>query len=366
MKKRILIVSKAFYPENSPRSFRTTELAKEFSKQGHEVTVLIPGGKSECLEFGKEHKLIIKDLGKLRWKSPDFGNSKFGILLTRVCFRILSLCFEFPDIELMFKVRKAVRNESNYDFLISIAVPFPIHWGVAWAWKKDRIIAKKWIADCGDPYMGNTLDSFKKPFYFMFVEKWFMRKTDYVSIPKIGYKENFYKEFYPKLVEIPQGFNFSEAKYEKSVENPFPTFAYAGSLMRHKRNPSVLLEYLVNLKSDYKFILYTKSIDLVIPYLEKSKGRIEIRDYIPRKELMMVLSQMDFLVNFEYDPKVISPSKLIDYGICKRPVLNILSEDFRANVVDEFLSGNYSNQFQLPTMQQYHIENVCHNFLSLQ
>jgi len=36
---KILIVSNAFYPEISPRSFRTTELAKELSRQGHKDTL---------------------------------------------------------------------------------------------------------------------------------------------------------------------------------------------------------------------------------------------------------------------------------------------------------------------------------------
>ena len=34
-KKRILIVSRSFYPDNSPRAFRTAELSKEFARQGH-------------------------------------------------------------------------------------------------------------------------------------------------------------------------------------------------------------------------------------------------------------------------------------------------------------------------------------------
>jgi len=34
-RKKILIVSASFYPENSPHSFRTTELTKEFARQQH-------------------------------------------------------------------------------------------------------------------------------------------------------------------------------------------------------------------------------------------------------------------------------------------------------------------------------------------
>ena len=40
MPKRILIVTRFFHPDITPRAFRAYELAKEFSRQGHDVTVL--------------------------------------------------------------------------------------------------------------------------------------------------------------------------------------------------------------------------------------------------------------------------------------------------------------------------------------
>lgn len=366
MCKKILIVGSSFYPQNSPRSFRTTELAKEFSRQGNDVTVLIPKNDVEHPEFEEKFGVRIKDIGTLRWRHADFGKSKLGRLMTRASKRILSLFFEFPDIELLFKIRKALKKEHGYDLLISIAVPYPNHWGVASEWRKNKNIAKTWVADCGDPFMGNRMDSFNKPFYFMYVEKWFMRKTDYVAITKKDFAVNYYPEFHPKMVEIPQGFNFNDVKiFDSEINNSVPTFAFAGGLFSTGRNPSVLLDYLVKQPKDFKFILYTRSVDLVSPYLEKSEGRIEVRDYIPRSELLYNLSQMDFLVNFEYNPKEQSPSKLIDYGLCKRPVLNIISKDFNPEVVDQFLDGNYENQFEMPDMDQYKIENVCDKFLSL-
>jgi hypothetical protein len=42
LKKKLLIVTHGFYPEQSPRSFRATELAKEFCRQGHQVSIIAP------------------------------------------------------------------------------------------------------------------------------------------------------------------------------------------------------------------------------------------------------------------------------------------------------------------------------------
>ena len=81
------------------------------------------------------------------------------------------------------------------------------------AWNKKQKIAKTWVADCGDPYVGVKTDSFRKWFYWSWVEKWFMKKADFIAITNINFKINYFPEFHKKMVEIPQGFNFDEVNY---------------------------------------------------------------------------------------------------------------------------------------------------------
>ena len=57
---RILIISGNFFPLNNPRSFRTTELAKEFARQGNKVDVYIPKTDYDYLPFEKNTDLKIK------------------------------------------------------------------------------------------------------------------------------------------------------------------------------------------------------------------------------------------------------------------------------------------------------------------
>jgi len=194
--KKILIVSAVFYPSISPRSMRTTELAKEFARQGHEVTLYLPESGYDYSDFLKEHPIRIKSLGKATFREIQVKGKGPVRLLRRSLRRILGLLFEYPGIELMFKVSRRLRKESGYDMLISIAVPFTIHWGVARARSNRKPIAETWVADCGDPYMGDTTDSFKKPMYFKYVEKWFSRKADYITIPFEGARSAYYPEFH--------------------------------------------------------------------------------------------------------------------------------------------------------------------------
>ncbi|MBK8622146.1 MAG: hypothetical protein IPN79_10350 [Saprospiraceae bacterium] len=61
---RILIVSAAFYPANSPRSFRTTELSKELASQGHEVVVVTPYKGIIQAELAEKWKIQVEDPAK--------------------------------------------------------------------------------------------------------------------------------------------------------------------------------------------------------------------------------------------------------------------------------------------------------------
>jgi hypothetical protein len=101
-----------------------------------------------------------------------------------VTARFSSLLFEYPFIQLMPMLKRGLKGESGYDLLISVAVPHPIHWGVAAVRTKTNPIAKVWVADCGDPYMGQENDTFKPPFYFGWLEKKFCRIADYITCPR--------------------------------------------------------------------------------------------------------------------------------------------------------------------------------------
>lgn len=366
--RKILIVSRSFYPMNSPRSFRTTELVKEFARQGHEVTLLTVKDDEFHIPFEKEYGVTIKDLGPYRLPAIDIttGHEAY-ILLKRVCSRTLYQLFEYPDIELMFKVKKALQNESGYDLLISIAVPHTIHWGVAQVWNNENKIAKTWVADCGDPYMGSALDSFNKMPYFKFFEKSFCRKADFITVPIEEAKEGYYPEFRDKIKVIPQGFNFDQVNSNPSdyIENKVPTFAYAGGLIPGGRDPGEFLDYLSTIDFEYKFIVFTKNRDLIQPYLNQSNGKVEVRDYLPRKQLLKVLTKMDFLINFENNTSRQLPSKLIDYYLTGRPVLSVSSFKINRKNINEFLCGDYRNRYEFNNMDQYRIENVCTRFLDL-
>ena len=365
--KKILITTNGFYPDISPRSFRATELAKELVRQGHDVAVLTHP-RIGTAEFCRENGIQFKNLGDITWPTPVVRGKGAIRLFWRAVTRFSLLLFEYPFIQIMPLMKKALKKESGYDLLISVAVPYPIHWGIAAVRNKKNPIAKIWIADCGDPYMGQENDTFKPPFYFGWLEKKFCRKADFITVPTTSSIQGYYKEFHSKIRVIPQGFRFEDVKrYDGPLQKDKVIFGYGGMFIPVRRDPSELLAFLNSLDDSYhfEFHIYTTTPQLVVPFVEASKGRIQLKPIVKREALLFEMSKMNFVVNFENVGKTQTPSKLIDYAILEKPILSVKYGNFNASTVLEFLNGNYENAFQIENPSQYRIETVAKQFLAL-
>ncbi|WP_293872266.1 hypothetical protein, partial [Flavobacterium sp.] len=359
--KKILIVTNGFYPEISPRSFRATELAKEFVRQGHQVSVCTHF-REGLKTFALEHNFRVIDLGKLSWPRPIVKGSGVALLFRRVVARFSTLLFEYPMIQLIPLINKALKSEKDYNLLLSVAVPYPIHWGVARIWNKKKRLANTWIADCGDPYMGQENDTFKPPFYFGFVEKWFCKKVDFITVPTTNAISGYYPEFHQKIKVIPQGFKFEDITlYKGPLQQDKIVFGYAGMFIPGRRDPSEFLNFLNTLEESFKFEfhIYTTTPQFVSPFIAASRGRIIIKPIVLREKLLFELSKMHFVVNFENVGFKQTPSKLIDYLIIGKPVMSVAFGNLQPNIFYDFFKGNYEQKMILPEKNNYRIEKVA-------
>lgn|SRR5690554_267505 len=179
---KILIVAPVIWPFQSPRSFRSTELAKELARN-HQVTLFSNTRGADYSEFEKEFGLDVKPFKQLKFIKKHAVHNEKNTFLNKVFNKLFRKVLNFPNIEFLWNIPKSLKNESGYDILISIAYPYPVHFGVARAKKKNPNLTQTWIADCGDPFAGEQEGRLKNPFYYKMIEKWFCLQPDYITIP---------------------------------------------------------------------------------------------------------------------------------------------------------------------------------------
>lgn len=370
-KKKILIVGRTFYPQLSPRSFRTTELAIELARQGHLVTVVLPQNIQEDIEskFDNTFGIVFRYYGPLLWKSLTKSKISWIGDWKRKLGRLLFLLFEYPNIEIYFKLPTLLKKLKGFDLMISIAVPHENHWAISKARTKTNPIAKVWVADCGDPFMTNVLETIPPPFYFGWLERSFLKKCDYVSVPTEGSIKAYDQKYKEKFKVIPQGFNFNDVRLvtTKSV-HAVPTFAYAGGVSKTGiRSLHLLLDRLKAINVPFKFHIYSSNAKVILSdVIGDFNDQVTIHDSKPRNALLYDLSDMDFLINLDNGTHFNTPSKLIDYSLVKRPILNINPSDPSKELIVEFLNQNYQNALVISDIDKYNIQVVANQFSSLQ
>lgn len=385
--KKILVCSYFFHPEQAPRSFRTTELVKELSKRGHDITLIIPnyeydlssefeGVKVEKVQtgflFNRNDKIKRISSGtKGKSNSAKKKSSPFRLLLLR-CFNIFESLFYIEGkrseytLPVFFKLLKY--RKTNFDSVISIGLPFSSTFAIGLISLLFKKMGKIQIADYGDPFSYSPIS--KRSFIARNIEQQILKKFDYVTIPT-----DLSIPAYTKLVAsnkikiIPQGFNFEEIRIANYSKNHIPTFIFAGVFYEIERNPRELFDYLLSINIDFKFIIYTdfnntSTMEILRSYEKELGEKLVVNDKIPRLDVITELSKCDFLLNINNISGVQAPSKLVDYTLSKRPIFEMTPGAFDPIKFDSFLHGNYSNSLSID-ITSFNITNVTNQFLSL-
>ena len=118
------------------------------------------------------------------------------------------------------------------------------------------------------------------------------------------------------------------------------------------------------LDKPYKFIMMMRS-PLEEKYVKKSNGQIEYITGRGRKDVVWECSKADFLINITNPSNVQTPSKLIDYGIAGRPVLDVENDFPDPTNFLKFYEGDYSGEHKIDFLDNYRIEHVAQQFLNL-
>ncbi len=363
MNKKILIVTHWFYPRQNPRAFRAFELYRQLAVN-NEVEVLI-GDWKVLLRRDQDYHLLDKyDTSLVNGKNATFSNSKF----IQIGLKIVQYFIGERYILNSGKFIKKNIELSKYDAIISIGLPFYVHWIVAKKINKykGKIVS---ISDWGDPFYGDSGKKVAK--YFKYIQKFVCETFDYIVIPTSN-AMNYYKNYtsdQTKIKVIPQGFDFSEVKVSEYKQNRIPHFAYAGIFYLDKRNPELFLEFLTTLETDFVFTIYTITHGeiyqrILLKYKRILKSKLVIHDMVSRLECIRLLSKNDFLINIDNMSNVQVPSKLIDYSLSGRPVLSFRQDEIPCEKFKAFLKGVYDNALEI-SIDDYDIKKISLQFENL-
>lgn len=359
---KILIISQNSYPKVSPRAFRTAELAEQLVKQGHEVVVYSVCENYDYSDYSRRTGVVMKNIKTFFFKDGNVGNRRINVF-DRLLFHFFKNTLFWPHIEFHFRVGRIIRDNPNMDLLITIAFPHTIHTGAARAKKKyPSKFPKLWISDCGDPFTLNPFINVSKR--FVRLEKEWCSLTDYITVPTSESIKGYYSEFKDKIKIIPQGFDFSKTPIDVYQPNSVPTFVFVGTVYPGVRDPRSFMDYLLTYPKPYKFKLLMTS-PLEEEYIEKSDGRIQYIIGLNRPEVIKECSKAEFLINIINPSSVQSPSKLIDYGIARRPILDISSNFREVDLFKRFIIGDYSESHIIEDLDSFKIETVAAKFLAL-
>lgn len=370
---KITLITGHFYPEIHPRAFRSFELAREMAVLGHDVTVICLRKYDNFDEsaFAKENsfKLIIFPFFRVKSISTrvSFEGRNISKSLKDFLIYYLGGKLFYNSIKLFFKLI----NNLQTDLVISISTPFFVHFGSSLAIRIKKNSTKYSIvsfADCGDPY--SKSEQFPMPFYFQPIEKFVLKPFDHILLPSKKSVSAYSNIVSPNKINIvPQGF-----KIEKYSHNYRPnytiTFSYAGVFYWDIRNPTNLFDKLSALNINFKFIIFLREydpyfIETFLPkYSSEFRDKIQVFYGMPRTELLFNLSKMDFLINISNLTSTQVPSKLIDYAITSRPILEISSMDQKLSTLDEFLIRDFSKTLCID-LDEYNIEKICYKIINL-
>lgn len=351
--KIIISMSQDLFDVN-PRSFRVLELAKELKRRGHYVTI-ISLNKRKIYSHEETLDNIIQNERPKEISVKKVSKIKISI------FYLLS--YLIYDVKIFTKVKylkKNLKKFLNYDVALSISPTFVNNIAIALS-KFSKGTVK--IFDCGDPFYYNV-DKIAP--YWKFIAKKIYNKADFVCVPIEKALLTYYKLVKKeKLRVIPQGIDFSSYEICEYKKNAVPTFIYTGNFYREIRNPIIFLDFLSSLNEDFCFKIYTSEnremLQILKEYEKKLNGKMKIYPLVSRKECIKLLSQSDFIVNFENLVEKQLPSKLIDYGIAKRPVISFSSKTFNKEIFMQFLKGDYTNKLDID-ITKYDIKKVADQF----
>jgi hypothetical protein len=360
----ILLVCYAYFPELSPRAFRWTAIAEELVRLGHRVEVVSASGTSragyECIHGVKVHRTgsnmreWIRRWLRLQatvtpadsaWRLGASASmqSKVGQFL-EWAYRHTLRKILWPDFAAMWyftalKRARALVQHGRPDAVVTVSLPYTDHL-IGKALKRRYGIY--WLVDIGDPFSFMTETPVNNTVLFRSLnarsESSVLALADAITVTTEGTRQEYWRCFRAieksKIKVVPP--LFSPPKITNSLEfsdseSRDIRLVFAGTLYRRIRNPAALLQFFrrllaTRLGPQLELHFYGVINDCQ-PYFDAYSDLIDstvfIHGLVPRAQAVRAMQAATVLVNLGNATPYQLPSKLLEYIMLGKPVLNI-------------------------------------------
>lgn len=367
---KIHIITAHYTPQIHPRAFRASELALEFRRLGHDVTVsnLTEIDGFDYQDYSLKTGIKVANLHLYRRSMDEARVSKKQTFFSKTKEFISEYFFAGRLFVNSNRIAKRLSIDSDTDLVISLSTPFMDILGLSkHIASLNTVKSYVAIADSGDPFYYSK--QYSKAPWFYWIEKNAYKKYDFLTIPVESAIPSYIKLIpESKIKIIPQAFNLQDVNLYEGERGAVVKFAYAGVFYWDIRNPEFLFKYLEGIEKDYEFHIFMRyadaKLDEVLSKYPNLQKRVKLRLSVPRKELLYELSSMHFLININNISNTQIPSKIIDYRIADRPIISFNASDFSEDLFCGFMNGNYKGQMEVD-ITKYDIRNVAQQFLDL-
>ncbi len=361
---RLLIVSNFYTPVLNARSFRWSAIAEEWVNNGHAVDVICawqPGlARNENINGVAVYRTGSSFLGKLQKNSKiskDGSSSKtsnaFSLDPVHVLKFILKKIYNFtwkklywPDFACIWqlsadKKAKQLCKENNYEWLVTVSFPFSSH--LVGLKLNAQYSEMKWLVDSGDPFCFNPVQTNNHKLYSSLnksIERKVFKNADCLTVTTDGTLElyvSIFPEIEKKIVVIPPLVNIN--KPSQNISKIFPEnkkirISFLGILYPNIREPDGLLEMLygvIDARPELQELLELhfwgdcKTCMENFQNYPKLTNLITFHGYVSKDTAVSVMYQSDILVNIGNNTSYQLPSKIVEYVVTGKSIINICS-----------------------------------------
>lgn len=356
----ILFVSGSYFPYATANAVCAKKFEDALRAQGHHVIYcnrkhdldepdfhLVNG--TEIFTVGKNSDIFFQSIGKLRQlRLPNgmHGAFSFGMKCYQLMMQLRnfgkrksSLRQEAREMyldEYAEKIREVIAAK-KIDLIISVSMPFDSHCAVLRAMHAIGEIRPKWIAYCIDAYWSKAgvnpgeVPAMKKE------EREIFQYCDHIlmldTIEK-DYAGNEFAAFRTKITSLPLPLFDLQSPLEDCSAEGIETredvseIVFTGTVYDDFSNIDAFIDVAREFQGEkirFHFLgkIYPKSLANLRQLQQSMPGKLEIYGRMPYPYAQGSMQRADVLLNLANDNANQIPSKIFQYMMCRKPVLNI-------------------------------------------